>query len=112
MLEPVDERRRHDVSPDGKETICTHSSSYVRLEFRSRHVSTQLNEGVTRSNAHVGDVVPDGGHERLVPDLCTPRVLEEIIVRRTVLEEEGQMPVGGARAGARAHGRGGEWRSK
>jgi len=105
MLESVDERRRHDVSADGEEAIRTHPSSYVRLEFRSRHASTQLNEGVTRSNAHVGDIVPDGGHERLVPDLCTPRVLEEIVVGRTVLEEEGQVPVSGARARARVRTR-------
>ena len=100
-IESVDERRWHDVPADGVETVRTHSISYVRLQFRFRDVPVQLNERMTGLDTRVGHVVPDGGDERLVRDLRTPRGLEEVIIGGVVVEEEGEVPVGGGGAGVR-----------
>jgi len=94
-IESLDERRWHDVPADGVETVRAHSISYVRLQFRFLHVTVQLNECMTGLDTRVGDVVPHGGDERLVRDLRAPRGLEEIVIGGVVVEEEGEVPVGG-----------------
>ena len=102
-LELVNELLRHHVSSDGEQTVRSESVAYEGLEFSPGHVATELNERMPRLNAHVGRVVPDRGHERLA-HLGSTRGFEKCVVARDVVfEEEGEVPVGGARVGVAVH---------